>query len=219
MARPNKPRNIGGVPQPILYLPSGWTEKHPEAAEVAIEDFEVQRLVDGHGHSLLDAAAKVGVSKSTAGRMLQRSRRLIALSIERRLPFFLDASEDLELQAPPSPSAESAGLGGFRVLAIAVSKADREVDVGRIFGRAAFFAIFRSWDSDPEFIENRASLAPRNAARDTIRMLSEHGVGRVVAGRFGSEAIELLGEAQIEAVVASGIRLGQALDLAKFATP
>ncbi|MBC2606259.1 DUF134 domain-containing protein [Pelagicoccus albus] len=206
------------MPQPILYLPSGWTEKHPEAAEVAIEDFEVQRLVDGHGHTLQDAAAKVGVSKSTAGRMLQRSRRLIAISIERRLPFFLDASEDLELQVQPTATVDHSDTGGFPVLAVAVTKAERDVEVARIFGRAAFFAIFRNWDSEPEFMENRASLAPRNAARDTIRMLSEQGVGCVVAGRFGSEAIELLGEVKIEAVVASGIRLDQALDLAKFAT-
>ena len=89
MPRPCKSRTLEGVPNPVLYIPSGWTRDQVDPANLAIEDFEVLRLVDGHLHTIEEAAAKVGVSRSTAGRMLERARRVLALGLERRAPIHI----------------------------------------------------------------------------------------------------------------------------------
>jgi predicted DNA-binding protein (UPF0251 family) len=100
MARPRKARTLQSLPAPAIYIPAGWTQQQTAPVEIAIEDFEIMRLTDGHGYTIEEAAKKVGVSRSTAGRMLERARRVIALGIEKRAPMYLDASEDLVL-APP----------------------------------------------------------------------------------------------------------------------
>ncbi|MFT5826103.1 MAG: putative DNA-binding protein (UPF0251 family), partial [Yoonia sp.] len=60
MARPCKSRTLEGIPNPVLYIPSSWTHEQIDPANLAIEDFEVLRLVDGHVHTIEEAAEKVG---------------------------------------------------------------------------------------------------------------------------------------------------------------
>ncbi|MGE9291945.1 MAG: DUF134 domain-containing protein, partial [Puniceicoccales bacterium] len=62
MARPRKARTLDNLPSPAIYIPAGWTENQTPPFEVAIEDFEIMRLADGHNYSLEEAAQKIGVS-------------------------------------------------------------------------------------------------------------------------------------------------------------
>ena len=215
MARPRKKGTLESEPRPVIYIPSGWTRDQVEPVEVAIEDFEVMRLVDGHAHSIEEAAVKVGVARSTAGRMLERARRALALGIEQRAPVYLDALESSILQ-PPDYNDKSTGVVAEKTdvsgLAVAVSEQDVGAGISRVFGRAQAFAIVGS-AGYIHFEDNPGRRSKRDAAEKAIGLLKAYKISRVVAGRFGPEALELLGKAGIQPLIAIGVALDQAIEL------
>jgi predicted DNA-binding protein (UPF0251 family)/predicted Fe-Mo cluster-binding NifX family protein len=216
MPRPRKARTLKSVPAPAIYIPAGWTNQKTPAVEIAIEDFEIMRLTDGHNDTIEEAARKVGVSRSTAGRMLERARKAIALGIEMRAPMCLDASEELVL-TPPEEDAEANPQHTHHPesdrLAIACTSLDEKSPIERIFGRAHAFALSSNRDGAPVLFTNPGALKKRNAALAAAKALKAEGVTRVVAGRYGPEAIKALAEAGIQPLVANGFQLGQAISL------
>jgi predicted DNA-binding protein (UPF0251 family)/predicted Fe-Mo cluster-binding NifX family protein len=216
MARPHKARTLESLPVSAIYIPAGWTKAQVAPVEVAIEDFEIMRLVDGRGYSIVEAGAKVGVSRSTAGRMLERARRVIALAIEKRAPLYLDASEDLVLEPPSMDGALLVrGAGGQScdgALAVSCLDANLETPVERIFGRSPAFVMVGVDGKVQGLVENPGFGVKRNAAKVAVDLLKAHGVRRVVAGRFGPEAIKALAGAGVQPLVATGFKLGQAIE-------
>jgi predicted Fe-Mo cluster-binding NifX family protein/predicted DNA-binding protein (UPF0251 family) len=195
-------------------MPSGWTRGMPKPAEVALEDFEVVRLVDGHALSVEEAAERTGVSRSTAGRMLQRARRALANGIERRAPLYLDAGPDLVLSPREREGAgpllpEPGEDGGC--IAVASEDGNMGGAVARIFGRAPYFVVVDP-GRESRVMENPGSRAGRWSARTAVKALRREGVRRTVAGRFGPEAVKALGEAGIEASVAGGLSVAGAVE-------
>ncbi len=215
MGRPRKARRLEAVPEPVIYIPGGWT-KGQEPVEVAIEDFEIMRLVDGRGYGIVEAAEKVGVSRSTAGRMLERCRRAIAQGFEKRAPVYLDASKDLVLEAPDTESTRTETVvhdDSKKLLAIACHDGAEDSPVARIFGRAPEFVVVSGKGKNLKKLRNPGFGVQRNAAAKAVQLLVSEGIGRVVAGRFGPEALRLLGEANIQAQVASGLAVRQAIEV------
>ena len=215
MARPRKSRSLEGEPRPVIYIPSGWTRKQTDPVEVAIEDFEVMRLVDGHAYNIEEAAARVGVSRSTAGRMLERARRAIALGFENRAPVYLDALDSSVLKppqikdAPVGSMAEPADVSG---LAVAVKTENPDAEISRVFGRTHSFAIIGS-SGYIEFARNPGLRSNRDAAEKAVAVLQAYKIKRVVAGRFGPEALQSLGKAGIQPLIAVGISLNRAIEI------
>jgi predicted DNA-binding protein (UPF0251 family)/predicted Fe-Mo cluster-binding NifX family protein len=216
MPRPRKARTLESLPAPVIYIPAGCTKHQAQPVEVAIEDFEIMRLTDGHNLNIEEAAQKVGVSRSTAGRMLERARRAIALGIERRAPVYLDASEDLVL-TPPEPGDSSYGEPSPQpcagCLAIACDNKKLSSSVERIFGRSPGFVIVSSEGTVLTYLQNPGANLKRDAAHTAVQLLKTHGVTRVVAGRFGPEAIKALATESMQALVANGFSLKQAIEL------
>lgn len=216
MPRPRKARTLESVPSPAIYIPAGWTKNEATPVEVAIEDFEIMRLTDGHNLNIEEAAQKVGVSRSTAGRMLERARRAIALGIENRSPLYLDASKELVL-TPPSPGEtkfnESELPTDTGCLAIACISDKPDASIERIFGRAHSFAIIDCDGAIQAHVANKGLNQKRDAAYAAVKTLKAHGVSRVVAGRFGPEAIKALAQESIQPLVANGFTLNQAIEL------
>jgi predicted DNA-binding protein (UPF0251 family)/predicted Fe-Mo cluster-binding NifX family protein len=216
MARPRKARTLENLPASAIYIPAGWTKGQIAPVEVAIEDFEIMRLTDGHGYSIEDAARRVGVSRSTAGRMLERVRRAIALGIERRAPLYLDASEDLVLEPPAKCDHTTSILPhetSLNYLAVACVDDRLDAPVESIFGRAPTFVLVPIQSDGPlTLIENPGSGVKRNAASFAVKALSAQGVTRVVAGRYGPDAITALANANIRPYIANGFKLGQAIE-------
>lgn len=210
MARPCKSRTLEGVPSPVLYMPSGWTREQCAPAELAIEDFEVLRLVDGHAYTIEEAAGKLSVSRSTAGRMLERARRAIALAMERRLPIYIDAAGSSVLSSPKLDAVSFSGVDGD--LAVAVEAPCPESAVARIFGRTPFFALPGAGGA-LRYVENPGAGVKRKAAALAVEQLAALGVRHVVAGRFGPDALESLGSASIEPLLVAGMKLRQAIEL------
>ncbi|WFB37684.1 DUF134 domain-containing protein [Kiritimatiellota bacterium B12222] len=214
MARPQKARKMRELPSAVMYSPAGWASGEGEAVEIAIEDFEMMRLVDGRGFHLVEAAEKMGVSRSTAGRMLERARRGIAMGIEQRVPLCLDAGEELIVEPELKWSCglcESGAVEPRGGIAVACCDDDLSSPVEKIFGRSPGFVLVPKVGAVPRYVESPGFGVKRNAADLTVAFLKKQGVTRVVAGRFGSHALELLAKNNLQAVVAGGLHLGQAI--------
>jgi predicted DNA-binding protein (UPF0251 family) len=81
MARPECPRKIGHVPPADYYKPAGIPLCELEEVALAPDEMEALRLADAEGLYQTEAAAKMGVSRQTFGRIVERARRKVALAL------------------------------------------------------------------------------------------------------------------------------------------
>ena len=78
MPRPPIERAVGGVPRVPLFKPAGVPGRDLEQLPLAVDELEAIRLVDREGLSHEQAAAAMGVSRQTVGRVLERGRAKVA---------------------------------------------------------------------------------------------------------------------------------------------
>jgi uncharacterized protein len=78
MPRPPIERAVGAVPRATLFKPAGVPGRELEQLPLAIDELEAIRLVDLEGLSHEQAAAAMGVSRQTVGRVLERGRAKVA---------------------------------------------------------------------------------------------------------------------------------------------
>lgn len=78
MPRPPIERAVGGMPRVTLFKPAGVPARELEQLPLAIDELEAIRLVDLEGLSHEQAAAAMGVSRQTVGRVLERGRAKVA---------------------------------------------------------------------------------------------------------------------------------------------
>ena len=81
MARPYKPRWITHLPDVTVFRPVGLPLRYTKRTIIGLDEFEAIRLVDGEGLDQTEAARRMKVSRPTVGRILERGRKKIALSL------------------------------------------------------------------------------------------------------------------------------------------
>ena len=77
---PRRPieRAVAGVPRVTLFKPAGVPTRELEQLQLAVDELEAIRLVDLEGLTHEQAAAEMGVSRQTVGRVLERGRAQVA---------------------------------------------------------------------------------------------------------------------------------------------
>ena len=78
MPRPPIERAVAGVPRITLFKPAGVPARELEQLRLSVDELEAIRLVDREGLSHADAAATMGISRQTVGRVLERGRAKVA---------------------------------------------------------------------------------------------------------------------------------------------
>ena len=78
MGRPPLERFVSGLPRTALFKPAGISGRDLEHVELTVDEVEALRLVDLEGLSHEEAAARLGVSRQTVGRVLDTARRKVA---------------------------------------------------------------------------------------------------------------------------------------------
>ena len=78
MARPCKTRLVGEPPAQVVFKPAGVPARDLEWVELAVDEYEALRLVDGEGLEQEAAAELMGVSRPTVSRILGRGRGKLA---------------------------------------------------------------------------------------------------------------------------------------------
>ena len=78
MARPRLCRRIEGMPKATYFKPRAIPVQDLSEARLSVEGFEAIRLADLEGLTMEDAAARMGVSRHTFGRILAVGRKAVA---------------------------------------------------------------------------------------------------------------------------------------------
>lgn len=78
MARPKKNRIVAGDPEVSYFKPRGIPLRRLEEVQLSVDEMEALRLADLENLSQEDAGQKMGVSRATFGRIVQRARHLVA---------------------------------------------------------------------------------------------------------------------------------------------
>ena len=81
MVRPHKCRFVETEPGVVYFKPRGIPLPVLEEVVLAVEEREALRLADGEGLDQEPAAARMGVSRQTFGRILEKARRTVADAI------------------------------------------------------------------------------------------------------------------------------------------
>ena len=86
---------------------------------------------------------------------------------------------------------------------IAIAATDNHIDafVDRHFGRCAWYCIFDAQTKNYEFIPNTAFNSTKGAGYKATDLLIKRSINVVVAGRFGSRAIEALKAKDIQMII------------------
>lgn len=78
MARPQKDRIVTCDPAISYFKPRGVPLRQMEEVRLTIDQMEAIRLADLEGLSQEEAGARMGVSRATFGRIIQRARKVVA---------------------------------------------------------------------------------------------------------------------------------------------
>lgn len=78
MPRPQIKRIVSGRPGVVVYKPAGVPARDIEWVRLALDEFEVIRLVDGEKLDQDTVASRMGVSRPTVTRILGSARSKIA---------------------------------------------------------------------------------------------------------------------------------------------
>ncbi|HNV50908.1 MAG: NifB/NifX family molybdenum-iron cluster-binding protein [Bacteroidales bacterium] len=86
---------------------------------------------------------------------------------------------------------------------IAIAATDNHIDafVDRHFGRCEWYCIFDTQTNNYEFIPNTAFNLTKGAGYKAIDLLFGKSINVVIAGRFGSRAIETLRAKDIQMII------------------
>ena len=76
--RPSSCRFISGEPGAVLFKPAGIPARELTEVAMTLDEFEAIRLADGEGLYQEDAARRMGVSRTTFGRILDSAHRKVA---------------------------------------------------------------------------------------------------------------------------------------------
>ena len=81
MARTKGCRRIGRLPNVYVFKPAGIRACKLQQICVALDEYEAIRLADEQGLYHADAAEKMGVSRQTFGRILEKARKKVATAL------------------------------------------------------------------------------------------------------------------------------------------
>ncbi len=94
MPRPRCCRRIDGLPACKMFKPAGLRLDALEEVRLSLEEYEAIRLADHEGLYQEDAAARMGVSRQTFGRTIEKARTKVARALVLGLALRIDARDE-----------------------------------------------------------------------------------------------------------------------------
>lgn len=103
MARPPTPRRVPRATGSRVFLPAGVLPPATESVTLDLDALEALRLADLVGLYHEAAAARLGVSRATFGRLLAEARRRVAEALVNGKALRIGGGEIVECEAEPIP--------------------------------------------------------------------------------------------------------------------
>lgn len=209
MPRPPRCRLVEDAPSVTYFKPQGIPLRDLTEVCLAVDSFEAIRLADLEGLTMEEAAARMGVSRHTFGRVLADGRRAVADALVAGRALRI-AGGNYEVRA----AAEAVGLpqqadltqqgGDMTKIAVSSEGPTLQDRLDPRFGRAAGFVLVDLETMQAKYVDNGQSQA------------MGHGAGIAAAERVASAGAEVVltgavGPKAFSALQAAGIRIGQDL--------
>lgn len=148
MPRPPKWRCVTGAPAVDVYKPAGVPFDPAEAVRLRRDQLEALRLLDVDGLTQQDAAARLGVSRSTVSRLASEGRRTLVGALLAGQAVVIEGGP-VAVRLTPGESGthgESPSTGGSAMVIAVPHEAGQ---VNQHFGRTREFLIARSAEGSP----------------------------------------------------------------------
>jgi len=104
MPRPPRPRCVSWLPEATLFKPAGVPARLLEQVRLGLDELEAMRLCDLESLEQAAAAERMGVSRQTVGRLLERGRAAVAEALTAGKAILIEGG-------PVQVAAEAAGPG------------------------------------------------------------------------------------------------------------
>lgn len=214
MPRPSHCRWIAGEPAAVLFKPAGIPTRDLKEVAMTLDEFEAIRLADGEGLYQEEAARRMGVSRTTFGRILDSARRKVAEVLSGGRCLRLEGGH-VHRDGP----ARSAGRAGpprrkEKIVNICIPvTADRglESPVSGHFGSAPIFMLVDAETRRAEALTNTRAVHEHGACRP-LDALGGHEIDAVVVGGIGAGALMKLQSAGIRVFRAAAPTVAGCLD-------
>lgn len=93
MTRPKKMRSVQQPPPFASFKPTGVRRARLAAQELELDEFEAIRLADHEGLDHAEAAERMGISRPTFTRLVERARRAVATFLVEGRQLRIDGGE------------------------------------------------------------------------------------------------------------------------------
>lgn len=91
------------------------------------------------------------------------------------------------------------------IVAIAIQEKSAHAKISEIFARTPYFAIANASEKKVHFYKNPYQTQPQHISQLLIKDLMQYKITKVVAGNFGTQAIEYLNSLSIDVIIISDL--------------
>lgn len=212
MPRPCHCRRVRSLPKNTYFKPKGVPLTDLEEIVLPLDGLEALRLADYEGLNMDEAAALMGVSRHTFGRLLRRARRSVAEVLVDGLALRIEGG----VCAVDDPEDEAPVLDSEGVLVAVPSQGEGGLEAAPHphFGRCAAYTLVRITKGRVGAVAVRSSWGhmPGDCA-GPVQFLSRLGVTVLLAGGMGLRPLQAMQAAGIAVYHNAGLpSIGSCLD-------
>ncbi|OXS29709.1 MAG: DNA-binding protein [Desulfovibrio sp. MES5] len=196
MPRPSHCRRVSALPKASYFKPKGIPLSDLDERILPLDGLEALRLADYEGRNMDEAAARMGVSRHTFGRLLRRARHCVAEALVDGLALRIEGGVcAMEAQdGDVSPS----GSEGLLVAVPSQEPGGLEAAPHAHFGRCTVYTLASVKDGQVKNITVRANAAhlPGDCS-SPVQALADMGVKVLLAGGMGVRPLRAMQAAGI----------------------
>lgn len=210
--RPSSCRLVSGAPGAVFFKPAGIPTRELTEVVMALDEFEAIRLADREGLYQEEAAKRMGISRTTFGRILESAHRKVAEVLAGGRCLRLEGGH-VHPAEPATPRSASPRRKETIVNVCIPVTADRglESPVSGHFGSAPLFMLVDVETRHAKALPNARAVHEHGACRP-LDALAGHPVDALVVGGIGAGALMKLQGAGIRVFRATASTVAGCLD-------
>ena len=207
MPRPSKCRKVSGLPASTCFKPAGIPLCELEEETLSLDGLEAIRLADVEGLGMEEAAARMGVSRHTFGRILAKAHDAVGLALVRGNALRVEGGH-IRMAPPEEPSAALRNTMSEDTLIAVPSNTPGGLDASPSahFGHCDMYTIARVQNGeivDVKTVPNNGHehgncLAP-------VQELAAQGVKALAAGGMGMRPLAAMHAAGMHVYYTAGL--------------
>ena len=198
MPRPCHCRRVSALPKNSCFKPNGIPLHELEEVVLSLDGLEALRLADFEDLNMDAAAARMGVSRHTFGRLLRRARRSGAQALVQGQALRIEGGVcALDVEAEDGSNADAA-TGGLVVAVPSIAPGGPDTAPNAHFGRCQFYTLARVEGGKVGAVSVQPnSMHQGGDCSGPVQALLRLGVTALLAGGMGMRPLRALQEAGI----------------------